>query len=92
MTWQVAARASGSSPSGLFVGGFSWGLALLCTVGFAALVIVCSLGFIARMRDRAADRQDQGARAQGARAQEARERASAAASAVGTDARPSTDA
>jgi len=59
MTWQAAARASGSSPSGLFDGGFNWGLVLLCTVGLAALGIVCSLGFIARMRDRAADRQAQ---------------------------------
>lgn len=57
MTWQDAGQPAGSSPSGLFDGNFSWGLVLLAVAGFIALVIVCSLGFIARMRDRAAERE-----------------------------------
>ena len=62
MTWQNAARPSGSTSSGLFDGGFSWGLVLLGIVGLTALVIVCSLGFIARMRDRAAERKEREAK------------------------------
>lgn len=58
MTWQSAGQPTGSTSSGLFDGGFSWGLVLLAVVAFIALVIVCSLGFIARMRDRAVERQD----------------------------------
>jgi len=58
MTWQNAAGAPGSTSSGLFDGGFSWGLVLLAVVGLIALVIVCSLGFLARLRDRAAERQE----------------------------------
>jgi len=54
--WQDAARAPGSTSSGLFDGGFNWGLVLLAVLGLIALLIVCSLGFIARMRDRAAER------------------------------------
>ena len=57
MTWQ-ATQPTGSTSSGIFDGGFSWGLVLLGVVGFIALVIVCSLGFIARMRDRAAERKE----------------------------------
>jgi hypothetical protein len=56
MTWQDAARSTGSTSSGLFDGGFSWGLVLLAVVGLIALLIVCSLGFLARLRDRAAER------------------------------------
>jgi hypothetical protein len=56
MTWQVA--TPGSTSSGLFDGGFSWGLVLISVLGFIALLIVCSLGFIARMRDRAVERQE----------------------------------
>jgi hypothetical protein len=62
MTWQDAGQPTGSTSSGLFDGGFSWGLVLLGVVGFIALVIVCSLGFIARMRDRAAERKELEAR------------------------------
>jgi hypothetical protein len=58
MMWQNAAQAPGSTSSGLFDGGFSWGLVLLAVVGLIALVIVCSLGFLARMRDRAVERQE----------------------------------
>lgn len=58
MTWQEAAQGPGSTSSGLFDGGFSWGLVLLVVVGLIALVIVCSLGFIARLRDRAVERQE----------------------------------
>ena len=58
MTWQEAARAPGSTSSGLFDGGFSWGLVLLAVVGFIALLVVCSLGFLARLRDRAAERDE----------------------------------
>jgi hypothetical protein len=58
MTWQDAAGAPGSTSSGLFDGGFSWGLALLAVAGFIALLIVCSLGFLARLRDRAAEREE----------------------------------
>lgn len=58
MRWQDATRATGSTPSDLFGGGLSWGLVLLVVVGLAALVIVCSLGFIARLRDRAVERQE----------------------------------
>ncbi len=61
MTWQDAARAPGSTSSGLFDGGFSWGLVLLAVVGFLALLIVCSLGFIARLRDRTAEREERAA-------------------------------
>ena len=62
MTWQDAGRPSGSTSSGLFDGDFSWGLVLLGIVGLTALVIVCSLGFIARMRDRAAERKEREAK------------------------------
>lgn len=62
MTWQDAGRPSGSTSSGLFDGDFSWGLVLLGVVGLIALVLVCSLGFIARMRDRAAERKEREAR------------------------------
>jgi len=58
MTWQDAAGAPGSTSSGLFDGGFSWGLALLAVAGFIALLIVCSLKFLARLRDRAAEREE----------------------------------
>ena len=58
MTWQDAAGAPGSTSSGLFEGGFSWGMVLLAVVGLIALVLVCSLGFIARIRDRAVERQE----------------------------------
>jgi len=61
MTWQDAGQPTGSTSSGLFDGDFSWGLVLLGVVGFIALVIVCSLGFIARMRDRAAERKERDA-------------------------------
>jgi putative copper export protein len=68
MTSHIAVQAVGSSSTGLFEGGVSWGMVLLFVLGFLVLVLVCSLGFIARLRDRAADRQ----------AQEAKERAAAA--------------
>ena len=42
MTWQDAGQPTGSTSSGLFDGGFSWGLVLLGVVGLIALVIVCS--------------------------------------------------
>ena len=61
MSWQDAAHAPGSTSSGLFDGGFSWGMVLLAVLGFLALLIVCSLGFIARLRDRAVERQQQAA-------------------------------
>jgi len=61
MTWQDAARAPGSTSSGLFDGEFSWGLVLLGVVALIALLLVCSLGFIARIRDRAVERQDRAA-------------------------------
>lgn len=56
MTWQDA--APGSTSSGLFDGGWSGGLVLLAVVGVLALLIVCSLGFLARLRDRAAEREE----------------------------------
>jgi hypothetical protein len=56
MTWQDAARASGSNSSGLFDGGFSWGVVMLAILGFLAVVAVCGFGVLARLRDRAADR------------------------------------
>ena len=62
MTWQDARQPTGSTSSGLFDGDFSWGLVLLGVVGLIALVIVCSLGFIARMRDRAAERKERDAK------------------------------
>lgn len=35
---------------------FSVGMLLVYVLGFVALVVVCSLGIIARLRDRAAER------------------------------------
>jgi len=56
MTWQDAARATGSNSSGLFDGGFSWGMGILVLLGFLAVVAVCGFGVLARYRDRASDR------------------------------------
>jgi hypothetical protein len=56
MTWQDAARATGSNSSGMFEGGFSWGMVILAILGFLAVVAVCGFGVLARFRDRAADR------------------------------------
>ena len=57
MSWQVsAAQAPGSTNSGLFSGGFSWGLLLIGIVALLALIAVCTFGVLARVRDRAADR------------------------------------
>jgi len=43
---------------------FSWGTLLLIVAGFLALAVVSSLGFIARIRDRAAERRAEAARAE----------------------------
>jgi hypothetical protein len=56
MTWQEAAGGPGSTSSGLFDGGFSWGMAVLAILGFFAVVAVCGFGVVARLRDRASDR------------------------------------
>ena len=56
-TSAVAAADSGAE--------FSWGTLLLFVVGFLALAVVSSLGFIARMRDRATDRRVDAAKAEG---------------------------
>jgi hypothetical protein len=56
MVWQVAAQPGAGSGSGLLDGGFSWGTALLVIGMFVSLAVVSSLGIIARMRDRAAER------------------------------------
>jgi hypothetical protein len=56
MTWQNAASGPGSTSSGLFDGGFSWGMVILAILGFLAVVAVCGFGVLARLRDRAADR------------------------------------
>jgi len=44
--------------------GFSWGTLLLVIAGFLALAVVSSLGFIARIRDRATERRVEAARAE----------------------------
>jgi hypothetical protein len=56
MTWQDAAHTAGNTGSSLFDGGFSWGTLLLVIGMFASLAVVSSLGILARIRDRAADR------------------------------------
>ncbi|MEP6562450.1 MAG: hypothetical protein ABJD68_15410 [Nakamurella sp.] len=56
MSWQLAAHAPGSTKSGLFDSGFSWGLVLIGIVAVLALAAVCTFGILARLRDRAADR------------------------------------
>ena len=56
MTLQDAASGPGSTSSGLFDGGFSWGMVILAFLGFLAVVAVCGFGVVARLRDRAADR------------------------------------
>ena len=43
---------------------FSWGTLLLIVAGFLALAVVSSLGFIARIRDRATERKAEAARAE----------------------------
>ena len=43
-------------------GDFSWGTLLLIIAGFLALAVVSSLGFIARIRDRATERRAEAAR------------------------------
>jgi hypothetical protein len=43
---------------------FSWGTLLLFVAGFLALAVVSSLGFIARIRDRANERRAELARAE----------------------------
>lgn len=55
MSWQSVA-APGSTNSGLFDGGLSWGLVLIGIVALLALTAVCTFGILARVRDRAADR------------------------------------
>jgi len=57
----VTSAAAAAPDSG---GDFSWGTLLLIVVGFLALAVVSSLGFIARMRDRATDRRAEAARAE----------------------------
>ena len=56
MTWHDAAQAPGSTNSGLFDGGFSWGLVPIAVVALLALIAVCTFGVLARVRERAADR------------------------------------
>jgi hypothetical protein len=56
MTWQDAAHTAGNTGSSLFDGGFSWGTLLLVIGMFVSLAVVSSLGILARIRDRAADR------------------------------------
>jgi hypothetical protein len=56
MTWQDAAHPAGNTGSSLFDGGFSWGTMLLVVGMFVSLAVVSSLGILARIRDRAADR------------------------------------
>jgi len=53
MTWNAAASGS----SGLFENGFGWGGALLVIGMVVALAIVSGLGILARLRDRASERQ-----------------------------------
>jgi len=48
-----AAAAAADTGSG---SDFSWGTLLLIVAGFLALAVVSSLGFIARIRDRATER------------------------------------
>lgn len=56
MTFQDAAHTAGNTGSSLFDGGFSWGTLLLVIGMFVSLAVVSSLGILARIRDRAADR------------------------------------
>ena len=56
----VSSSAAAAADSG---GDFSWGTLLLTVAGFLALAVVSSLGFIARMRDRATERRATAARA-----------------------------
>jgi hypothetical protein len=57
MSWQAAAaHAPGSTNSGLFDGGLSWGMVLIGIIALLALTAVCTFGVLARVRDRAADR------------------------------------
>jgi cytochrome b len=53
MTWIEAASGS----SGLFENGFGWGGALLVIGMVIALAVVSGLGILARLRDRADERQ-----------------------------------
>lgn len=55
-----AAAAAVAANSG---GDFSWGTLLLIVAGFLALAVVSSLGFIARIRDRATERRAEAAKA-----------------------------
>jgi len=61
ITSSVAAAADSSSVD------FSWGTLMLFVVGFLALAVVSSLGFIARIRDRATERKVEAARIEAAR-------------------------
>jgi len=56
VTFSAAVADSGSD--------FSWGTLLLIVAGFLALAMVSSLGFIARIRDRATERKAEAARAE----------------------------
>ena len=55
MIWQQAVTTSSSSTA-LFEGGFSLGTLLLVIGMFLSLAVVSSLGILARMRDRSAQR------------------------------------
>lgn len=56
----VTSSAAAAADSG---GDFSWGTLLMFVAGFLALAVVSSLGFIARLRDRATERRAEAARA-----------------------------
>jgi hypothetical protein len=57
----VTSSAAAAADSG---SDFSWGTLLLIVAGFVALAVVSSLGFIARIRDRATERKAEAARAE----------------------------
>jgi len=59
-TWHSAARAADHG-AGLFSDGFGWGTALLILVMVLLLAVVSGLGFLARMRERAVERQESAA-------------------------------
>jgi hypothetical protein len=60
----VTSSAAAAADSG---GDFSWGTLLMFVGMFLALAVVSSLGFIARIRDRATERKAEAARAQRSR-------------------------
>ena len=62
----VTSSAAAAADSG---GDFSWGTLLMIVAGFLALAVVSSLGFIARIRDRATERRATERRALAARAE-----------------------